>query len=160
MRSLVKPCDQQQQGFNLKFSAYYYRSAGARLLAHQLKQGCNWAAKCMANEMVKLLPENGILIPIPSRTGKATSNLLIARHLSSQTGLPVCNVITGNSRESIYQLKKQGTAVQRDFFGYRLSSRAAGNIILIDGVCATGITAGAAASLFSVRPTLVVHSIL
>lgn len=160
MRSLAKTCDKQQQGFNLKFSAYYYRSEGARLLAHQLKQGCTWAAKCMANEMVKLMPENGVLIPIPSRTGKATSNLLIARHLSSHTGLPVRDVIIGNSRESIYQLKKQGTAVRRDFFGYRLRSNAAGNIILIDGVCATGITADAAASLFAARPTLVVHSIL
>lgn len=159
MIKLAKPCC-YQQGFILKSAASYYSTPGARLLAHQLKQGGHWAAKAMAEDMVKLLPENGILIPIPSRSGIASSSLSIANHLACLTGLPVRDVIEGHSRESIYTLKKQRTVVRSDYFGYRLRSYVAGNIVLIDGVCATGVTARAAASLFSSRPTLVVHSCL
>lgn len=146
--------------FCLKSAFCYYGESQARLLAHQLKCGSLLAAKIMAKDMVNLLPPRGILVPIPGRTGSATSSLWIAKLLSRSSGLPVRDVIFGCSRESVYALKKRDIAVSTDFFNFSLRSKISGNIILIDGVCSTGITGKAAAALFDTRPTLVVHSCL
>ncbi|WP_045861804.1 phosphoribosyltransferase [Teredinibacter purpureus] len=143
----------------VRSAANYYHTPQARELAHQLKEGCVVAAAAMAKEMIRLLPQNCTLIPIPGRDGKATTSLTLANKLSELTGLPVSDVIKGAKRESLYGIKKRGDIIDGSFYGYSLScANVPDRVVLIDGVCDTGATALAAASLFKFKAELVAHS--
>jgi predicted amidophosphoribosyltransferase len=84
------------------------RYRNLRSMAHKVKNGkaadINKAAKLMA----PLIPENAVLIPAPSHTGKVTDMLKLAKAIARQTGSEVADILTSAPRESQYDTKKQG----------------------------------------------------
>ena len=143
----------------IRSATNYYHTPFARELSHELKHGSELAAAIMAKQMANLIPQNCTLVPIPSRNGIATTNLMIADNLSEITGLPVVDAIRGVQRESLYDIKKRGDRINKDFFGYFLSRAVnTNNVVLIDGVFDTGTTAHAASKLFKDMVYLVAYS--
>ncbi|MEY8200097.1 MAG: LPD1 domain-containing protein, partial [Colwellia sp.] len=146
---------------NVLSAADYYKTEGARTLAHEAKEGSSAAISLMAKDMAPLVPEGSVLVPIPSKDGSATVTLGIAKALSELTGCPLADVIKGKPRNSIYDLKQEGSDtanLRSDFFEFKLAQEPpAGGIVLIDNVYDTGTTAKHAASLFKSSQVLV-HS--
>ena len=147
------------------FARNYYKDNGAREIAHGIKNGdldsINEAAKDMYEALKPYIDDmvagGGItFIPVPSRTGKADSTFklatLIWQRITEKTPqwrdgtVNFRDVLEGNERESLYDLKKAGRTIPEDFFGFRLKGELPtnGTIILVDGVEATGATMDAA----------------
>jgi len=125
----------------------YYSEPGVRETAHLIKDGNPSAIQKAAKEMAALVSSKDILVPIPSRTGKATTTLLLTKAIARLSGARVANILLGKNRQALYDLKQTGKKVDDSFFGYNLiNSPKRGNIILIDNVYATGATANAAAN--------------
>tara|TARA_R110002072_G_scaffold303138_1_gene495458 strand:+ start:61095 stop:61703 length:609 start_codon:yes stop_codon:yes gene_type:complete len=137
----------------------YYKTPGARELAHRLKIGDKTAISVMASDMSKLIPNGSTLIPIPGRNGVADTSLLLATEISKHTNSVVVDLIKGVQRDSLYILKKKDVEVDEKLFGFELTSQPNfQKIVLIDGVCDTGGTALSAGKLFQHNVMLVTHS--
>ena len=162
----AKVTEPTKQYPKLIFAKNYYKDQGARDIAHGIKEGnldsINEAAADMyealkpyVNDMVN---GGGItFIPIPSRKGKADSTFKLAtlvwQRITDRTPkwrdgtVDFRDVLEGNVRESLYELKKAGKSIpEGDFFGYRITGELPqkGTIVLVDGVYATGATMDAA----------------
>ncbi len=146
---------------NVLSAADYYKTDGARTLAHEAKAGSADAITQMAKEMAPLVPAGAVLVPIPSKDGSATITLEVAKALAELTGRPMADVIKGKSRDSVYDFKFEGNDtdnLKSEFFEFKLEQEPpAGDILLIDNVYDTGTTAKYAANLFSSSQVLV-HS--
>jgi hypothetical protein len=121
----------------------YYGDPLAREIAHDAKDGDEKAIKEMAIAMAKLIPEGSTLVPVPSRNGKAEMTLKLAMHIADITGSDIANVLTGNKRESLYDIKKSGGKLNSDQLGISASRSGIKNPVLIDNVFATGATMAA-----------------
>lgn len=96
--------------------------------------------------MVKYIPTNAVLVPMPSHTGRATYTKDLCRLIARETAAEVCDYLRGKERETLYNLKKQGRHILPAKLGFYLSQPlpAGKRVIIIDNVVATGTTAAAA----------------
>ena len=128
------------------FATGNYRKDGRSETAHAMKEGANWAIIRAAREMVKYIPTNAVLVPMPSHTGRATYTKDLCRLIARETAAEVCDYLRGKERETLYNLKKQGRHILPAKLGFYLSQPlpAGKRVIIIDNVVATGTTTAAA----------------
>ena len=89
-----------------------------RDICHKVKTSYRPFLREAAGMMADLLtlPSDGVLIPMPSHLGYATDTLDLCKELSSLTGLPVMDILHGDMRESIHNLKSlTGVSSKVDF---------------------------------------------
>jgi len=135
-----------------------YTEQTLRFLAIRMKTGEEKALRASASLMASLVPADSVLIPIPSREGHATFTLRLAELIAERTGAEVSDICRGKKRESFCELKRKGIrTVDDDFFGFYLTDEApkGKNIIFIDNVSATGLTAQNAVDLIPNSSVLV-----
>ncbi|MBQ8959375.1 MAG: hypothetical protein IJ057_12905 [Bacteroidales bacterium] len=128
------------------FATGNYRKDGRCETAHAMKEGANWAIYKAAAEMVKYIPTNAVLVPMPSHTGRATYTLELCKRIARETAAEVRDILRGRERETLYTLKKQGRHFSPAKLGFYVTEpKPEGkHIIIIDNVVATGTTAAAA----------------
>ena len=128
------------------FATGNYRKDGRTETAHAMKEGANWAIYKAAAEMVKYIPSNAALVPMPSHSGAATYTKELCKLLARTTAAEVCDYLKGTPRETLYSLKKQGRKPSPKKLGFYLSQPipSGKRVIIIDNVVATGTTAAAA----------------
>lgn len=128
---------------------YYSDDNRLRSLAHGIKNGDMSAIEESARLMAPLVERGSVLIPIPSRTGRATNTLLLAKAIAEMTGSDVFDILRGEPRQSLYTLKRSGRCPSRKYLGFFLESEPPeySNVYFIDNVIATGTTARAALDL-------------
>ena len=122
------------------------RKEGRSETAHAMKNGEKWALWKAAAEMVKYIPTNAVLIPMPSHTGKATYTKELCRLIARETAAEVCDILRGRERETLYTLKKQGRHILPKKLGFYVTQEppTGKRLLIIDNVVATGTTATAA----------------
>jgi predicted amidophosphoribosyltransferase len=128
------------------FATGNYRQGGRCETAHAMKDGAKWAIIQAAAEMVKYIPTNAVLIPMPSHTGRATYTKELCRLIARETAAEVRDILRGRERETLYTLKKQGRHILPAKLGFYTTEPAPTDkrVLIIDNVVATGTTAVAA----------------
>lgn len=126
---------------------YYTQDNILRSLCHGIKDGNADDIARAARLMAKLVRPGDTLVPIPSRTGVATTAKLLAEAISKITGAPVADILKGASRKSMYEMKKGGTIPGEEFLGLHIEGEPPENTVFVDNVVATGTTARAALRL-------------
>lgn len=146
------------QGIEVITSRDYYATPEARSIAHKAKIGDSNAVEAMARDMAQDAPKGAIFVPVPSRNGIADDTLKMAEIIAATVDGTVSNVLVGNDRKSLYDIKADGGSVDPSFFGYSLNGALPdGEIVLVDNVYDTGSTANAAAEVTGATKILV-HS--
>lgn len=87
---------------------------------------------------------------MPSHLGYATDTLDLCRELSSLTGLSVMDILHGDMRESIHNLKSLTGEIPTDIsLGFRLTRDVPSGLspLVVDNVIGTGFTMKAALAL-------------
>lgn len=115
-------------------------------LAHKVKDGDAAAIEKAAELMAPLVPENAVLIPTPSRSGKATTMLQLANAIAQRTGSEVADILESSPRASQYEIKKQGgkAITAKDMGIFVNGPIPEGKVpVVIDNVVDTGNTAEA-----------------
>ena len=139
--------DVEVDGIRFISHGHYYDGIN-NWLCHKLKENDPQAIAYCARQLVKMLPENAVVIPIPGHHGFALQTLYLARAINEQSGgiIPVANVLKGNSRMSNYQAKKEGYLLPAEELGFRqVAPLPKGKVpYLLDNVVDTGTTAKAA----------------
>jgi len=139
--------DIEVDGIRFISHGHYYDGIN-NWLCHKLKENDPQAIAYCARQLVKMLPENAVVIPIPGHHGFALQTLYLARAINEQSGgiIPVANVLKGNSRMSNYQAKKEGYLLPAEELGFRqVAPLPKGKVpYLLDNVVDTGTTAKAA----------------
>ena len=109
-----------------------------RDICHKVKTSYRPFLREAAGMMADLLtvPSDGVLIPMPSHLGYATDTLDLCKELSSLTGLPVMDILHGDMRESIHNLKSLTGEIPTDI-----------SPLVVDNVIGTGFTMKAALAL-------------
>ena len=123
-----------------------YRDHSHSSIAKQVKEEHPDAIAEAAYQMSKRVPKGSILVPMPSRTGKATYTIKLAEAIAKVTDSEVMDVLRGVERESVYESKKKGMRVDSSSLGlYTTQELPKGkNVVIIDNVIDRGITALAA----------------
>ena len=121
--------DMEVDGIRFISHGHYYDGIN-NWLCHKLKENDPRAITYCARQLVKMLPENAVVVPIPGHHGFA----------------PVANVLKGNSRTSNYQAKKAGHPLTSSELGFRQVAPLPKDKVpyLLDNVVDTGTTAKAA----------------
>lgn len=132
---------------NVFYCADYYRTLGARELCHRFKENDHDAIISIGTKMSNFITSDDSIIPVPSRSGKATNTLKLAEVISEITGAKVYDIIEGKSRPSIYYAKKRGDNLSLIDFGFKLKDNIPKNPVIIDAVLDTGTTIKAIQSL-------------
>ena len=139
--------DVEVDGIRFISHGHYYEGIN-NWLCHKLKENDPQAITYCARQLVKMLPENAVVVPIPGHHGFALQTLYLARAINEQSGgiIPVANVLKGNSRMSNYQAKKEGSLLPAEKLGFRqVAPLPKGKVpYLLDNVVDTGTTAKAA----------------
>ena len=139
--------DIEVDGIRFISHGHYYEGIN-NWLCHKLKENDPQAIAYCARQLVKMLPENAVVVPIPGHHGFALQTLYLARAINEQSGgiIPVANVLKGNSRMSNYQAKKKGSLLPAEELGFRqVAPLPKGKVpYLLDNVVDTGTTAKAA----------------
>ncbi|CAH7416129.1 hypothetical protein VCHA53O466_50316 [Vibrio chagasii] len=130
-------------GRNVISSMDYYEDSGAREVAHGIKKGDKSAMLTAAKDMAKHIPDGYTIIPTPSSGGKATDTLIIANMISEITGAQVADIVSGEKRKSLYDMKKSGENIDGDLFHYTLTGEVPEKAIILDTVFDTGRTISA-----------------
>ena len=123
-----------------------------RDICHKVKTSYRPFLREAAGMMADLLtlPSDGVLIPMPSHLGYATDTLDLCKELSSLTGLPVMDILHGDMRESIHNLKSLTGEIPTDIsLGFRLTREVPSGLRppVVDNVIGTGFTMKAALAL-------------
>jgi len=139
--------DIEVDGIRFVSHGHYYDGIN-NWLCHKLKENDPQAIAFCARQLVKLLPENAVVIPIPGHHGFALQTLYLGRAISelSDRSITVANVLKGNCRVSNYQAKKEGHLLSAEELGFRqVAPLPKGKVpYLLDNVVDTGTTAKAA----------------
>lgn len=135
-----------------------YKNSDAKSLAHDVKYGNESAIKKMGTEMARITPKNAVLIPTPSSTGKSTITKKISKIISKVNGNKVKDILSGNKRQSLYLLKKQGKTLTDKDFGFKVNDNIPKHPFLVDNVLATGTTFKAIKKVIP-NAKIVVHSV-
>ena len=139
--------DMEVDGIRFISHGHYYDGIN-NWLCHKLKENDPQAITYCARQLVKMLPENAVVVPIPGHHGFALQTLYLARAINEQSGgiIPVANVLKGNSRMSNYQAKKEGYLLPAEELGFRqVAPLPKGKVpYLLDNVVDIGTTAKAA----------------
>ena len=115
-------------------------------LAHKIKNGDAKGISQAAELMAPLIPENAVLIPAPSHSGKAITILQLANAIAERTGSEVADILESSPRASQYEIKKQGgkAITAKDMGIFVNSPIPEGKVpVVIDNVVDTGNTAEA-----------------
>ena len=123
-----------------------------REICHKVKTSYHPFVRKAASMMAALLtlPSDGVLIPMPSHLGYATDTLDLCEELSSMTGLPVMDILRGDMRESLYNLKSLTGEIPADVhLGFRLTRDLPVGLrpLVVDNVIGTGFTMKSALAL-------------
>lgn len=123
-----------------------------RDICHKVKTSYRPFLREAAGMMADLLtlPSDGVLIPMPSHLGYATDTLDLCKELSSLTGLPVMDILHGDMRESIHNLKSLNGEIPADIrLGLRLTRNVPSGLrpLVVDNVIGTGFTVKSALAL-------------
>lgn len=123
-----------------------YRDGGHSEIAKKLKTGDKEAIDMAVKSMAPRVPANAVLVPMPSRTGKATDTIHLAKALAEATGVEMLDILEGLPRESVYEAKKLGHKINPEMLGMRLVGDVPeGKIpVFVDNVIDRGITGAAA----------------
>jgi adenine/guanine phosphoribosyltransferase-like PRPP-binding protein len=125
-----------------------YYSHGRNSIAHAVKNGNPKSIARAASEMAKFVTPDVILIPMPGHTGVATYTKDLATQIANLTGAQVFDIMRGRTRETFYNIKKNGGHVEKDYLGLYLTEELPeGNIVIVDNCISTGTTAAAALDL-------------
>lgn len=128
---------------------YLYHYTGAAIaVAHGIKCDAG-LRRAVAEEMAEKFDfRNSVIVPVPGRMGYAIDTLDIAVNIYRMTGSPVCDVLKGLERDSVYELKKRGVMVSPESLSiYPKGVIPLGRrIIVLDNVVDSGTTATAAIS--------------
>ena len=121
------------------FATGNYRADHRNETAHAMKNGERWAIFKAAAEMVKYIPSNAALVPMPSHSGAATYTKELCKLLARTTAAEVCDYLKGTPRETLYSLKKQGRKPSPKKLGFYLSQPipSGKRVLIIDNVVAT-----------------------
>ena len=150
---------QKRKNIDVQYAKEY--DGEAKQIAHGIKEGDNSSIDLAAIEMAKLVKDGDILIPIPSRTGKATTSLALANRIAELAGKgKVADVLTGKERESLYNIKKEGKELPKASeleFVLKNQDVLNGNnrVVFVDNVMGTGTTLEAAVELIPNATALV-----
>lgn len=138
------------RGDNLMYCGRYREGDGMfRKIAHGIKEGDPDSIRMAAEQMAGKVPKNAVLVPIPGRTGRATTALTLANEIAKLSGAEVIDALAGQPRQSFYDMKRRGEAIDMDMLGFRLGIDLPKGrpVIFVDNVVATGTTANAALGL-------------
>ncbi|MBP5791023.1 MAG: zeta toxin family protein, partial [Kiritimatiellae bacterium] len=119
-----------------------------RVLAHGVKEGDEDAMNEAAGRMAALIPDNAVLIPIPSHTGKATTMLQLANAIQAlKPSATVLDALEADPHESNYVQKKRlhrppDAVSMRMKEGIELPQGRP--VYFVDNVVASGVTYAAA----------------
>jgi len=119
-----------------------------RALAHGVKDGDIDAIDQASLIMMKYVPVNSVLIPIPSHNGYATYTLKLANFIAKRTKSKVLDILSSKPREMLYKQKKMGVDVSKINLEFQVVNddnvknmlQSARNVILIDNVIDSGAT--------------------
>lgn len=137
----------------------------SRIIAHGIKEHDIDSIRKAAKEMAHMIPKNSVLVPIPSRYGKAYSTHALACHLSIECHgkfVYVSDVLEGNKRRSNYICKLEGNPLKEEDLGFKMNFEdfeEAENVVFIDNVFDTGVTAMAAAHAYGKPCYVMVYAI-
>ena len=140
----------------------YYGLHQVRSLAMGMKRNDRFAIHRISKDLVQFISKDCMLVPIPNRSGFAENTLLLAEMIRKLRPLHVrvADVLKGVERGSLYDSKKNHEARDESYFGFHLTGGVPDhkNIMLLDNVLATGLTASAALKLLPGADVLV-HSV-
>jgi len=122
--------------------------SSVRNLAHEVKSGDIDAIDKASLIMMKYVPVNSILIPIPAHTGNATYTLTLANFIAKRTKSRVLDILSSDSREMLYKQKMKGIDISKINLGFKVDKQdeigkllnSVRNVILIDNVVDSGTT--------------------
>jgi hypothetical protein len=141
---------------------HYGDENASKELAHRVKAGILTAIEAMASDLAGLIQSDCYLVPVPNREGFADNTLLLAHFVSGMSGgkAKVMDIIRGNPRASVYELKKEGMILDDGLLGFQLTGRIPDDrrLYLLDNVLSTGFTMYAAQKLIP-EADILVHSI-
>ena len=123
-----------------------YRSHSHSSIAKKVKEENPDAISEAAYQMSKRVSKGSILVPMPSRSGKATYTIKLAEAIAKATDSVVRDVLRGKERMSVYEAKKKGLKIDSRDLGFYITEKLPKdkNIIIVDNVIDRGITALAA----------------
>lgn len=137
-----QPIEVSVDGHKLMAVGRYYDGIN-KWASHKIKEGDPEVIDFVARKMAVLVPKNSILIPVPNHCGYARESLLLTESVSKYSEMPLCDILKGNMRESIYQVKHNGGMLSEDEIGFHKISGVPPDKtpVIIDGVIDTGRTA-------------------
>lgn len=117
-----------------------------RHLAHGVKDGDADCMRCAARLFDLMLPDECIIVPMPSHVGSARNMLVVANMVATLcTKRVVCDVLRCDPHLSSYDTKKLGLTPDKIQMRVEPSCAVlAGKVFIIDNVVASGATASAA----------------
>ena len=123
-----------------------YRGHSHSSIAKKVKEENPDAISEAAYQMSKRVPKGSILVPMPSRSGKATYTIKLAEAIAKATDSEVKDVLKGEERMSVYEAKKKGLKIDSRDLGLYVTEKLPKdkNVIIVDNVIDRGITALAA----------------
>ena len=119
-----------------------YFDPEVRKIAKELKVENKSAISKAVKFLSQQVTENDVLIPMPSRTGKATDTQKLAEQLAITTGAKVFNCLVGKERDSIYEMKQNNQNVSKFDFNFQINCEIpkAKNYFIVDNVIGTGVS--------------------
>lgn len=156
----AKPIVVEVDGIKFTSTSRYYDGNTPRI-AHLLKENDPQTIDMVASMLSKLLPPLSVIVPVPNRCGYARETLTLARKLSSMSGAPIADVLKGNERKSLYNVKKQGKILSENELGFKR----VGTLplfrkpVILDNVTATGLTAESAYHALGNRGEVLTYAI-
>lgn len=123
-----------------------YRGHSHSSIAKKVKEENPDAISEAAYQMSKRVPKGSILVPMPSRSGKATYTIKLAEAIAKATDSEVKDVLKGEERMSVYEAKKKGLKIDSNDLGLYVTEKLPKekNVVIVDNVIDRGITALAA----------------